>query len=247
MGGVEITTVDLRFQHIAELIQFINNPTLSHHELAKYLTLRTFKECNAYAVYISKLNSEAQLEMIDSFGLTSEQTQNWKIVPLSQEVPSTDAVKEDRLVWISDRADWQEQYPNLSNYPENSKLKTLINAPLYLTGSPIGVLGIMCEKEIRATSEEIAYVDIIAGLVSLHFSKAQTRSMMVEERSSCLTKRQITILEMISQQMTNLQIARELGYSESTIRHETMRIYELLQASGRRDAVGIARKLEIIK
>ena len=47
--------------------------------------------------------------------------------------------------------------------------------------------------------------------------------------------------------MTNMQIARELGYSESTIRHETMRIYELLQASGRRDAVGIARKLSLIK
>jgi DNA-binding CsgD family transcriptional regulator len=46
--------------------------------------------------------------------------------------------------------------------------------------------------------------------------------------------------------MTNMQIAKELGFSESTIRHETMRIYELLEASGRREAVVIARKLGII-
>ena len=55
------------------------------------------------------------------------------------------------------------------------------------------------------------------------------------------------ILEMMSQQMTNMQIAKELGYSESTIRHETMPIYELLQAIGRREAVVLARKLSLIK
>ncbi len=52
---------------------------------------------------------------------------------------------------------------------------------------------------------------------------------------------------MMSQQMTNMQIARELGYSESTVRHETMRIYEILQTNGRREAVVLARKLGLIK
>jgi len=216
-------------------------------DLAKYLTLKTFSECEPYAIYIMKLTAEASLEIIESFGLTSEQSSGWKTVPLDHDVPASDAVKEDRLVWIADRADWEEHYPHLMHYPGSEKLKTLINAPLYLTGSPIGVLGVMCGKEHKATSEEIAFVDIVAGLVSLHISKAQSRKLELEERSAYLTKRQITILEMISHQMTNMPIARELGYSESTIRHETMRIYELLQASGRRDAVGIARKLNLIK
>ena len=194
-----------------------------------------------------RLSPQASLEVIDSFGLTAEQRDGWNNVPLEHDVPSSDCVREDRLVWIADSADWEEQYPHLMHYPGSDKLKTLINAPLYLTGSPIGVLGIMCGIEHKATSEEIAFVDIVAGLVSLHISKAQSRKLELEERSAYLTKRQVTILEMISRQMTNMQIARELGYSESTIRHETMRIYELLQASGRRDAVGIARKLSLIK
>ena len=124
-----------------------------------------------------KLTAEASLEIIESFGLTSEQSSGWKTVPLDHDVPASDAVKEDRLVWIADRADWEEHYPHLMHYPGSEKLKTLINAPLYLTGSPIGVLGVMCGKEHKATSEEIAFVDIVAGLVSLHISKAQSRKL----------------------------------------------------------------------
>ncbi len=229
------------------MVTFLNNPSLTLQELLKFLTLKTFAEFHAHATYLMKLNSEAHLDTIDSFGLTPEQSAGWKSVPLSHDVPATDAVKEDRLVWVADKSDWEEHYPHLMHYPGSENLKTLINAPLYLTGSPIGVIGIMCSEEHKPTSEEIAFVDIVAGLVSLHISKAQSKAMQLEERSAYLTRRQINILEFISQQMTNMQIAKELGYSESTIRHETMRIYELLQASGRREAVVIARKLGLIK
>lgn len=198
-------------------------------------------------MYVMKLNNTAHLEVIDTFGLTPEQNAGWKSVPLEQNVPATDAVKEDRLVWLADNKEWEEQYPHLLHFPGSEKLQTLINAPLYLTGSPIGVLGIMCGEKHLATSEDIAFVDIVAGLVSLQISKSQTKAMQLEERSAYLTKRQLVIIEKISQQMTNMQIARDLGYSESTIRHETMRIYELLQASGRREAVAIAKKLQLIK
>lgn len=193
------------------------------------------------------MNSDAQVEIIDSFGIPPEINAGWRTIPLSHDVPITDSVKEDRMIWLADEEEWNESYPNLRSYPDSSKLKTLVVAPLYLTGSPIGVMGVMSDVQNNPTSEDIAFFDIVAGLVSLHISKHQSKILHLEERGAYLTKRQILILEYISQQMTNLEIARELGYSESTIRHETMRIYELLQASGRRDAVGIARKLNIIK
>jgi DNA-binding NarL/FixJ family response regulator len=46
-------------------------------------------------------------------------------------------------------------------------------------------------------------------------------------------------------QYTNPEIAKELGFSESTIRHETIRIYQILKVSGRKEAinVGIAKNL----
>jgi DNA-binding CsgD family transcriptional regulator len=193
-----------------------------------------------------KLNSESCLEVIESFGLTSEQKAGWNKVPISHEVPSSDAVREDRMVWISSKEDWEAFYPQLLNYPGSEKLRTLINTPLYLTNSPIGVLGIMCSAKNLATPEEVAFLDIVAGLVSLHISRIHSTKIQTEDLVAYLTKRQLSILEFMGEQMTNIQIARELGYSESTIRHETMRIYQLLGATGRREAVVIARKLGLI-
>lgn len=236
-----------RFELINDLVGFLNNPSLSLQDLSKFLTLKTFHIYGAYAVYIMRLNSDANLELLVNFGQTDEQNAGWRIVPLSHNLPATDAVKEDRMVWLADHRDWEEFYPHLLEYPDSSQLKTLITCPLHLTSAPIGVLGVMCDKENKVTPEDNSFVAIVSGLISLHISKQENRNTLLEERGAYLTKRQISILEMMSQQMTNLQIARELGYSESTVRHESMRIYEILQANGRREAVVLSRKLGLIK
>lgn len=236
-----------RFALVAELVTYLGDPNVTFSDLAKFLTLKTFGSCGAKSVYILNLTTDAYLEQIASFGQSEEQIRGWSRIPLDHNVPATDAIKEDRLVWIADKSDWEEGYPEVANYPGDHTMQTLINAPLYVRSSPMGVLGVMCNNITRPTPENIAFMDIIAGLVSLHLSKSFAKQQTLEDRGAYLTKRQITILEMISQQMTNMQIARELGYSESTIRHETMRVYELLQASGRREAVVIARKLQLIK
>lgn len=236
-----------RFGLIDDLVSFVNNSMLTVQDLSQYLTLKTFHIYGAYATYLMRLNSEAQLELIDSFGQTEEQRSGWRTIPLSLNIPATDAVREDRLIWLADHKEWEDHYPHLIHYPESTNLKTLVNSPLHLTNAPTGVLGVMCERETKITPEDRSFVAIITGLISLHISKHQDRPMSLEERGVYLTKRQISIIEMMNQQMTNSQIARELGYSESTVRHETMRIYEVLNANGRREAVVLARKLRIIK
>jgi DNA-binding NarL/FixJ family response regulator len=46
---------------------------------------------------------------------------------------------------------------------------------------------------------------------------------------------------MIAERLTNAQIGRELNLSESTVRQETIKIYSVLNADGRVDAVDKAR------
>jgi DNA-binding NarL/FixJ family response regulator len=57
------------------------------------------------------------------------------------------------------------------------------------------------------------------------------------------SRRQRDVMHLISEGLTNPQIATELGFSESTIRQETMRIYEILGATGRADAVRMYRSM----
>jgi DNA-binding CsgD family transcriptional regulator len=50
------------------------------------------------------------------------------------------------------------------------------------------------------------------------------------------TQRQLSILQGMIEGKTNHELASDLGFSVSTIRHETMRIYQLLAVSDRREA-----------
>jgi DNA-binding NarL/FixJ family response regulator len=77
-----------------------------------------------------------------------------------------------------------------------------------------------------------------------------TSSRVVIERghtgSNELTARQISILRGMVEGKTNHELANELGFSVSTIRHETMRIYQALAVSDRKEAAKKALSLALI-
>ena len=64
--------------------------------------------------------------------------------------------------------------------------------------------------------------------------------------SAQLSQRQILILRGMVEGKTNHELATELGFSVSTIRHETMRIYQALSVSDRKEAAKKALMLSII-
>jgi len=63
---------------------------------------------------------------------------------------------------------------------------------------------------------------------------------------SQLTQRQILILHGMVEGKTNHELATELGFSVSTIRHETMRIYQALSVSDRKEAAKKALMLSLV-
>jgi DNA-binding CsgD family transcriptional regulator len=61
-----------------------------------------------------------------------------------------------------------------------------------------------------------------------------------------LSRRQILILRGMVEGKTNHELATELGFSVSTIRHETMRIYQALAVSDRKEAAKKALTLSLV-
>ncbi|MEK6648901.1 MAG: LuxR C-terminal-related transcriptional regulator [Actinomycetota bacterium] len=61
-----------------------------------------------------------------------------------------------------------------------------------------------------------------------------------------LTTRQVSILSRVAAKKTNHEIAKELGYSVSTVRHETMRIFESLGVSDRVTAASEGHRLGLL-
>ena len=61
-----------------------------------------------------------------------------------------------------------------------------------------------------------------------------------------LTARQLSILRGMVEGKTNHELATELGFSVSTVRHETMRIYQALEVSDRKEAAKKALMLSLV-
>lgn len=61
-----------------------------------------------------------------------------------------------------------------------------------------------------------------------------------------LTPRQLTILRAMARGLTNAQIAREISFSESTVRLESMCIYRHLDVHSRAEAVEAARETGVL-
>jgi DNA-binding NarL/FixJ family response regulator len=61
-----------------------------------------------------------------------------------------------------------------------------------------------------------------------------------------LTTRQLTILSHIETGLVNLEIAKILMLSESTIRQETVKIYRALDVGNRQEAVRKAKSLGLL-
>jgi len=55
-----------------------------------------------------------------------------------------------------------------------------------------------------------------------------------------LSERQLSILGLMAKGLTNAQISKRVGFSESTVRQETMAIYRFFGVGGRREAVRLA-------
>lgn len=93
---------------------------------------------------------------------------------------------------------------------------------------------------------EVVDVDSDPGVVSLRSGRDTynflRESILYWMISNELSDRQLQIVHMMASGKTNGAIARELAFSESTVRHETMAIYRALGVSGRDAAV--SRSLE---
>jgi DNA-binding NarL/FixJ family response regulator len=100
--------------------------------------------------------------------------------------------------------------------------------------------------------EEVArnYAVALGLYLSLAHEAGSGSARSIIERndtgSDQLSPRQISILRGMVEGKTNHELANELGFSVSTIRHETMRIYQALAVSDRKEAAKKAVSLALI-
>ena len=129
-----------------------------------------------------------------------------------------------------------------------------------MDGLPIGSLTAFSHAKLEFEEATAQYLEAISLILSNairnqtqsrkkqsrdrdELSKSETFTIDPSEYEKPLTERQSLILKLIAEGRTNAAIADVLGYSESFIRQETIKIYAKLGCSGRNEAAQIYNRM----
>lgn len=222
---------------IANLVAHLANANLSEDQICEYLSTNTLAFMNANHVWIAEVTARKTARARASYGFDQARFNEWQEFPLDWKLPVTDALTEKRVVWINSLPEWPAEYPLLKDVKYDSRMRTQIILPILRMNSPIACLGIVSSEQLYLDEEVELFLRTVANLISLHmFRQARDRKKLESPNVTSLTDRQIQILSYIADKKTNIEIADTMGYSESTIRQETIRIFEKLHVSGRNEA-----------
>jgi DNA-binding NarL/FixJ family response regulator len=128
---------------------------------------------------------------------------------------------------------------------------TTVAVPFISAGVPTGLIALRAENAGETPEFDPAVVETLGKLgayylESLDFGRISNGTGPIAINPGDLTSRQLTILEHIEDGLVNLEIAKILMLSESTIRQETVKIYKSLGVGNRQEAVKKARALGLL-
>ena len=220
-----------------------------HNDLEPSLGLR----CSELFVF----DSEGFLVHAGGHGLSIEQMRR---VRLGKDAlhPVSDAARTEEVLVMASAHEFHQRYraTDESFTSLSPEAGPAVYIPLISSGVVDGVFAMtFASSRIIQWSNETTLLELleavarIAQLVLLKSSGQSGFSAPEQEVSGLtamgLSDRQIVIAKMIADGMTNRNIAKELGFSEATIRYETIKLYERLRVRNRSHAAARIHQLGI--
>lgn len=223
---------------IEALARYLTSGTRSSTDLGKFLAEETLKDFELISVYFFRADNDGKMRFAGGHNIPKENSEKWPEFDLNLPLPLTECVRNRQKVWLNGREEWELQYPLMKEFPLNPELKTFINVPLQVEGHPIAALGLSSRIDIPHSASTTSYINAVCGIVGIYAQNLPEFRGARQEGTSrrVLSRRQNNIINLIREKLTNREIGDELGYSESTIRQETMRIYQILHVNNRREA-----------
>ncbi len=243
---------------ISDFTIFLQNKGLTIQNICQYLVTVTLKDYGFYCSVFAEIQKSGQVRVTSHFGADPKVVEAWQDMSLEIKTPVNDCLRENRIVWINTLPNYSQDYELLNLLPTDDRLKTLVAFPLRGSSHLLGALSILSSKKIELDTEIELLIKSLGHLTALRMeinSNSKNKSIDSSNGESSisatnlsqLTPRQKKILEMLTEKKTNKEIADELNYSVSTIKQETIAIYEKLGLRGREDSYLLQEYLDAIK
>lgn len=220
-------------------VTFLKNPSLSHAEICSFLIHNIFIIHKFNASLISHVSKSGLIDITGSFGVSVDKLSSWNNIDPNTDHPLAKTLNENTPTFIRTLPKWPKEYSHTPYLSIDENFKTFLCFPIAKHNSLFGTLSLFSTEMPKLSKQDVEFYSIIADMVVLRFeqqedSKYQNSSASSQYKSN-LNEREIAIFDLIKQGKTNAEIAKVLGYSESTIRQDTIKIYKKLGISGRQD------------
>lgn len=246
------------YRQLAEVSTYVTDNKYQINELMRLLCLKAMSGLDAEALVFTELDSLGNVYPANYFGIElSDKQGNGLKFKICEKNPFTDSIRENRIIWISSLPSWPKTYASMNSINIPRHYRTIINCPVESRGLPVGCLSIFLSSKLDYDESIAQFVEAISMILASAFTgnhstkagktgsnqfeinsvdKSVEPNLVLEDYREPLSERQNLILKLISEGRTNAAIADVLGYSESLIRQETIRIYAKLGCSGRNEA-----------
>lgn len=248
------------YRQLAEVSTYVTDNKYQINELLRLLCLRALSGLQVEGLVFAEIDALGSASPNNYFGFQiTDRSGNQPTFAISDKTPFTDCIRENRIIWIDSLPSWPKIYSAMSSIALPKHYKTMISCPVESHGLPVGSLTILSRSKLEYDESIAQFIEAISMILSGALARNNIQGssnhhvanksgnivrsddyeLALSDFREPLTERQNLILKMISEGRTNAAIADVLGYSESLIRQETIRIYAKLGCSGRNEAAQI--------
>ena len=219
----------------------LQNSSLTMNDLCRLIAISTFEHAAAESVSLVALDDDGYIRVIASFGLDREIVDAIQHLPLETDLPSTRAIRFNKIVYFDGMDTITSEFPTITEIGHPHSRKSAVAIPIRKVGSPIGAL-VISGTDLPLSENGLEFLEVMSSTIGLWYlyREALARQILTAPLKIAteleLTHREHLIQGQMARGWTNLQIAEDLGFSNSTIRQDGMSLFAKLGVHTRKEA-----------
>jgi DNA-binding CsgD family transcriptional regulator len=229
-------------------------------ELCDYLANEVLSDFDVVATYLAILETDGRVTMVGSWGYPEERKSPDDRPSLWYPMAITDTIRTGEIEVYPTWDAYVTKYPHLVH--RASPGKSFVCVPFSNLGRRAGGLGLTFGRELSGVEEFTQLWEVIGQAGDLFVSKSwagsvfkpgglnvdelPSTSIPTDELKKSFTERDLEVIRLTIEGGTVSQIARQLRFSESTIKQARMAVYKRLGVNRIADLKQAVERLELL-
>lgn len=225
-------------ERVRALTDFLRAGSPTLEAIMRFVALDTLYELSAITLFLNVVRSDGTVHIPVGFGYPQQAFEKIPERSIGVDTPVNKALRTGQITKCGNYQEYLFAGPDYAEQMFPNGFASSMAWPV----PDVGVIVTFCSAKVEITQAVEEFLLAIGGILSMQLSQPQYRAKLGIHGTHkdpvtavALTPRQWIVLGAIKRGLTNPVIAKELEFSESLIRQETVQIYRKLGVSGRKE------------